>query len=460
MNSGIYLENLPNIPSKPESEDLLYLVRNNTSYKCDIADLFSYQNYINYNASTNTPPLSSLNAGQIYNVTISGRVTGVQVQGSISGSDSVLLVGDQVYFDGTNYSLVSRLINQTTSIPCGTGGLFTTLGAANTYINQRRLTAVVSLNFNGASTTTETSAITINHVDGHNLQILGDASGTTFDFSGTSGNNLTIDCDCYISAIGAKANFAASGGKAALQIYGNVTHDNGVTGINLGTGYAIVVSGKLVSSTTNPYTIASTANITATGSSSANNAFLMFGGGVLSCYNLTATGIVGGGTNGKASVVINNNLTCDVLNISCATWRIGGTTTVSGLIGNGSAGGAVIFGGAVSCATSGSGISTSFLFNSTLSCTSYNGGTNCQIYHNGNVTNSGGFSSGAGTQITFVGTFSYTGQYAIGIGSSVYHIGAITATTGTWVSTLGQIYVTTGSKPTGYSGTTNTTLGN
>lgn len=456
MNSGIYLENLPNIPSKPESEDLLYLVRNNTSYKCDIADLFSYQNYINYNASTNTPPLSSLNAGQIYNVTISGRVTGVQVQGSISGSDSVLLVGDQVYFDGTNYSLVSRLINQTTSIPCGTGGLFTTLGAANTYINQRRLTAVVSLDFNGTATTTETASVVVNHVDGANLQILGTSGGTTFDFSGTSGNNLTISCDCYISAIGAKSSFTFSGAKGALQIYGNVTHDNGITGNNLSTGIGITVFGSLKANTTIPTTIASTSNLT--GISTGGIGLFTPVDGVITCYNCNITGTAGGGRPG-GSVYVSNNLSAAQINIQSCGWDILGATTVTGLIGNGTPGGAATFVGAVSCGAFAPS-NTNIRFNSTLSCTSYNGGSNCQIYHGGNVSNSGTFNSGIGTQITFAGTFSYTGQYAIGIGSSVYHIGAITATTGTWVSTLGQIYVTTGSKPTGYSGTTNTTLGN
>jgi len=414
--------------------------------------------YTDFSASTNTPPIASLTPGNSFLVITAGRLTGVAISGAIAGSDSVVLAGDIIKNINGQLQLISREINTVTSIPCGTGGLFTTLAAVNTYINQRRLNAVVSLNFNGTSTTTETASVNISHLDGKNLQILGTSGGTTFDFSGTSGNNLTISCDCYISAVGAKADFAASNAKAALQIYGNVIHDNGVRGENLSTGGAIISIGNLIASRTNPENINSTANITAITSTTSNAAFQCYGNGSASCYNMTTTGAV---TNSVSdiNILIFNNLSCDNLNMGQGKLYVRGVTTISGSITNGICA-EVRFTGAVSCAGFYPGINCQIHFAATLNCTSYISGINSQIYHSGNVSNSGAFSVNPGASIYFLGTMSYTGAYTLQGGSTVYHAGNLIPSSGTFFATTSARAYYEGTKPTGYTGNTNNWLGN
>lgn len=436
---------------------------------------YTVAEYTDFSASTNTPPIASLTPGNSFLVITAGRLTGVAISGAIAGSDSVVLAGDIIKNINGQLQLVSREINTATTIPCGTGGLFTTLGAANTYINQRRLTAVVSLDFNGTSTTTETSSININHVDGANLKILGTSAHTTFDFSGTPGNNLTISCDCYVEMIDVKSNVPAAEFKAALQIHGSVTHNN-ISGVNLSTGLGIgLLSGNLTA--TSAGITNGTANVTASTSSISNVAIYSYGNSKLVAYNLVSVGIVGGGNQNNSMYIFNNftasGFSPDMLNII-----VNGATTISGIFQYGLQANCR-FNGVFSCGSFNAGINSQYYFGSSATCTTYSAGVNCNLYfsstfncsqydggvgsssfHSGNVTNTGSHFSGTNSTLCFNGTYAYTGQYGLGSGSATYHAQNVIPTSGTYVANTGQIYFSTANRPTGYTGTTNTTLGN
>lgn len=402
---------------------------------------YTVAEYTDFSASTNTPPIASLTPGNSFLVITAGRLSGVSITGAIAGADSVVLAGDIIKNINGQLQLASRDINTVTSIPCGTGGLFTTLGAANTYINQRRLTAVVSLNFAGTATTTETASLNINHVDGANLQILGTSGGTTFDFSSTVGNNITISCNCILTDISIKSNSSTQ----VLSIVNNPQFLGTLTLNNIGSGNGLASNQGSIFSVGVTITLADS-----------NKYAITLGHGSdyrLSSINTNANlGISG-------SLFCNGNVTCNGIADQFGTISINGSLSMT--IGFFSCINAkIICNGAVTCAGFTAGENGEVCFNSTLSCTSYSPGINSRIYHRSNVTNSGTFTVNPGASIYFLGTMSYTGAYTLQGGSTVYHADNLIPTAGTFFAATSARAYYDGTKPTGYAGNSNSWLGN
>lgn len=161
---------------------------------------------IAYNAATNTPPISSMVAGQTFNVTNTGRITGVQIVGALVGSDSFVIAGDQIYYNGSSYQLVNSLIQGTTLLTVKIGTLnnsaeiyFTSFNENNDYLNQRRFlnTGINTLFDTSYDGTEPVDQINIYHLDGIRWLIQGNVVATTTitalaSTSGTVGNQSPV----------------------------------------------------------------------------------------------------------------------------------------------------------------------------------------------------------------------------------------------------------------------------
>ena len=183
---------------------------------------------ISYNALTDTPALSSIAAGQIYQVTNSGAVT-YNITGARKSSGSYLCIGDLViasYAGATNpYELLSPDIVYGGSINYAN---FASIADMLTYINQRRLCQTTTLSLSSTESA-ETTDLLFNHPDGKNLVI--DATNGRVTL-GTHTATITSD-QITLKSIVFSSNSTLPTmtiKNANVNIQGTVKFDNGSTG--------------------------------------------------------------------------------------------------------------------------------------------------------------------------------------------------------------------------------------
>ena len=235
---------------------------------------------IPYNAATNTPALANMAQGQTYTVTTQGAVS-VTISGATKSSGSYLCVGDQIFFNGTDYSLVIPDILNATILSQAD---FSSLNDMNNYINQRRFGVTVTWDILN-SAFNETSSLTINHIDGANLFIVG-GDDTQITFS-TNGDVCVIYCNCQLDNFNVTAN---SSTMSALNVLGDITFQNSLSGTNTNSaGNGIYNNGDISSINLLNQDAAGSTNdiVTATGGAS-GNAYAAQNSTLL-CYGLVTT---------------------------------------------------------------------------------------------------------------------------------------------------------------------------
>lgn len=152
---------------------------------------------LDYNASTNTPPLAALANGGQYIVGTQGRLTGATVAGAQTGADVVLLQGDTVQCLDGAYSLASAAVTASQIIGIGTGELFESLQEAMDYLRQREIDAGVTLSVSllPSYTGIELDTVEFAHPQASQIQVLGIASSETISAcTGVTGSigNLAV----------------------------------------------------------------------------------------------------------------------------------------------------------------------------------------------------------------------------------------------------------------------------
>lgn len=336
-----------------------------------------------YNASTNTPALANMKDGTIFEVATAGKVVGIVIDGCALGADSYLLVGDKIVYKNGGYELLSPKIKNGTTINFGAGGLFATFKDTNDYVSQRVYTGVI---LNQLSNTAETASVDVQNPCGGRLVIYG--NGFFINHSGTVNTNCTLSGNnIYTDDFKVKANayIGATVTTGALEVHGDVTHDNGLSVQNIhanGSALILATGGKFSGASINSQP-STAANITLTCSVNTNYALLAQSGAYFSAHNVTTVGNFHGGT-------------------SCSNY-IGGAITTGGGNFHGGASCSNYIAGAI---TTGGGM--------------FHGGDNCQTLVNNTITGVGAtFTFAGGTKLAVNGVISgYTiagGQYGIGV---------------------------------------------
>ena len=369
-----------------------------------------------YDASTDTPALAKMKDGTVFEVATAGKVVGTAISGCTLGADSYLLVGDKVVYKNGGHELLSPKIKNGTTINVGTGGLFTKFKDANDYISQRVYTGVI---LNLLSTTVETSSIDVQNPCGGRLVIMG--NGFFIDHSGTVNTNCTLSGNnIYTDDFKVKANayIGATVTTGALEVHGNVTHDNGVNVQNIhanGSAFILAEGGKFTGLSVNGRP-ATTANITLTCSVNTNYASLAQSGAYFSAHNVTTVGHFHGGN-------------------SCSNYIIGAINTGGGQFYAGwscsnSFAGAITTGGGQFYA--GASCSNSFGGAITTGGGQFHGGNSCSNIFVGAITTGGGqFHGGNSCSNIFVGLVNCgAGQLDFGTGTSNLWTGGAIATGG------------------------------